>query len=139
MERLWRLEGTFMSNNNKTRPAPESFEDLIAMAAAKAKGKRPQYGTDPMTDHLVAMIATLATELSVTRERADTLERLLASKGVISRDEIEAYEPDLGAGRERQQENLAFATRLLRSMIQEAESLHRPEKSAEEMVEELKS
>ena len=121
------------------QPAPGSFEDLIVMAATKAKGKRPRYGADPMSDHLVAMIAALATELSVARERADTLERVLASKGVIARDDIETYEPGPEAGRERQQESLAFATRLLRSMIQEAESLQRPEKTAEEMVEQLKS
>ena len=111
--------------NQDKHPAPGSFEDLIVMAATKAKGKRPQYGADPMSDHLVAMIAALATELSVTRERADTLERLLTSKGVITPEEIEGFEPDKGAARERQQASLALATRLLRSMIQETESLQR--------------
>ena len=123
----------------KMPDAPESFEDLITMAAAKAKGKRPQYNNDSMIDHLVAMIASLATELSVARERADTLERLLESKGVLKRDEIEEFTPDIPTGRERQQQSLAFATRLLRSMIQESESLALKEKSAEEMVETLKS
>lgn len=119
--------------------APESFEELITLAAAKAQGKRPKYASDPMTDHLTAMVAALATELSVTRERADTLERLLQAKGVLVREEIETYVPDHAAGRERQQQTLALSTRLLRSLIQEAESLQRPEKTAEEMIEDLKS
>ena len=118
---------------------PENFEDLIAKAATKAKGKRPEYNSDPMIDHLVAMVATMATELSVTRERADTVERLLEEKGLVSRQDIESFIPDTKTGRERQQQSLALATRLFRSLIQETEALQSKEKSAEEMVERLKS
>lgn len=119
--------------------APSSFEDLISAAAAKAKGKRPGYNSDPMVDHLIAMVAALATELSVARERSDTLERILEEKGLIARNDIESFIPDADTGRERQQQSLAFATRFLRSMIQETEALQSKEKSAEEMVERLKS
>lgn len=118
---------------------PASFEELITLAAKKAKGKRPQYSQEGMTDHLIAMIASLTTELSVARERADTLERLLEAKGVLTRDEIETYIPSVAVGRERQQQSLGLATRLLRSLIQETEALQQRERTAEEMVERLKS
>lgn len=122
-----------------SRSAPNSFEELISLAAAKAQGKRPSYAENSMTDHLVSMIAVLATELSVARERNDTIERLLEAKGVLNREEIENFIPEKRVGRERQQESLAFATRLLRSLLQEVEGLQSREKTAEQMVEELKS
>lgn len=115
------------------------FEDLITLAATKAKGKRPHYASDPMVDHLVSMVAALATELSVARERTDTLERLLEKKRILSRDEIETYIPDQNTGRERQQQTLALTTRILRSLIQETQSMQANEKSVEEMVEYLKT
>ena len=118
---------------------PTSFEELITLAATKAKGKRPNYANDPMVDHLTAMVAALAAELSVARERSDTLERLLEAKGVLNRDDIETYIPDQNTGRERQQQTLAFVTRMLRSLIQETQAMQTKEKSAEEMVERLKS
>ena len=73
-----------MSNPPTGSEKLESFEDLITLAASKAKGKRPSYASDPMVDHLVSMVAALATELSVARERADTLERLLEIKASLS-------------------------------------------------------
>lgn len=126
-----------MSNIHEDPPG--NFEELITLAAQKAKGKRPHYSDDQMSDHLVAMVAALATELSVARERADTLERLLESKGVLNRKEIETYTPSMTAGRERQQQTLAFASRLLRSLAQETQAMQKKEKTAEEMVERLKS
>ena len=128
-----------MSNPPTGSEKLENFEDLITLAASKAKGKRPSYASDPMVDHLVSMVAALATELSVARERSDTLERLLENKGIVKRDEIESYIPDQNTGRERQQQTLAFTTRMLRSLIQETQSMQTKEKSVEEMVEHLKS
>lgn len=43
---------------------------------------------------MLAMIAGLASELAVTRERLDTLERLLEAAGGIDRGDIEAFTPD---------------------------------------------
>ncbi len=59
-----------------------------------AKGKRPVFASDPQTDKLVAMIMALAGELSVVRERLDTIERLAARNGVLTSAEIDAFEVD---------------------------------------------
>jgi hypothetical protein len=47
----------------------------------KAKGKRPVYFNDPENDKLLAITMAVAGELSVLRERLDTIERLARAKG----------------------------------------------------------
>ena len=42
-----------------------------------AKGKKPKYLDDGSIDNLMAMIMTLTQEISVLRDRIDTLERML--------------------------------------------------------------
>ena len=42
-----------------------------------AKGKKPKYLDDGSIDNLMAMIMTLTQEISVLRDRIDTLERIL--------------------------------------------------------------
>jgi hypothetical protein len=49
-------------------------------------------GQDPEEDRLLAMIAGLASELAVTRERLDTLERLTSGT-----EAVEAFAPDAAA------------------------------------------
>jgi hypothetical protein len=44
-------------------------------------------------DRLLAMVAAVASELAVTRERLDTVERLLAERELLDRDAIEAFVP----------------------------------------------
>ena len=45
-----------------------------------AKGKRPQYFSDPAFDKLLAIVVSLISEVSVVRDRLDTVE-LLIEKG----------------------------------------------------------
>ena len=65
--------------------------------ARAAKGKRPQYFHDPATDRLLAIVMTLAGELSVCRERLDAIERLLDDNGVLERQSVDNYVPDAEA------------------------------------------
>jgi hypothetical protein len=51
--------------------------------AKTAKGKRPVYFEDPQVDKLLAMVIALTGEVSVLRERLDTLERLLETKDIV--------------------------------------------------------
>ena len=62
--------------------------DWIGRAGAKAKGKRPKYFDDPATDRTMSIVMALVGEVSVLRERLDTVERLLDAKGTITRDYI---------------------------------------------------
>lgn len=78
------------------------------------KGKRPVYFDDPQIDKLLAMVMALTGEVSVLRERLDTLERLLETKGVLSLCEITAYQPDDMAAKEREQWRADYIARVLR-------------------------
>ena len=59
----------------------------------KAKGERPFFFDNPDVDKLLAMLMGLAGEVSVMRDRMDTIERLAAERGLFTEADIEAYEP----------------------------------------------
>lgn len=113
--------------------------EIQNLAIAKSKGKRPSYLDATANDHLLSMIMVLSEELAVTRERADTMERLLVSKGILRSDDIDEYVPDTEAGLERQVKNTEFVSRLIRSIRHEIDTLDGRHKSTEEMVDFLKS
>jgi len=112
--------------------------EIQNLAIEKSKGKRPTYLDERSSDHLLSMIMVLAEELSVTRERADTLERLLEAQGVINRENIETFVPTSEQAVERQVRGSEFASRLIRSVRQELDGLSRHQKTTEEMAEFLK-
>ena len=88
-----------------------------------AKGKRPIYFEDPELDKMLAIIMALAGEVSVLRERPDTLERLIQVKGILSLEEIENYQVNEQVGKEREQWRTEYIARLLRILNQEIDSL----------------
>ncbi len=113
--------------------------DWIARAGAKAKGKRPAYFEDPAIDRLMSITMALAGEVSVMRERMDTIERLLEAKGSINRADIESYEPDRAAGTERGLITREFIQRIMRGVQQDMEALNElAEPSVEELSKTLK-
>ena len=74
-----------------------------------AKGRRPQYFADPATDKLLWMVLSLAGELSVTRQRLDALERLLAEQSILvdgALDGFTASDPTTIAEREALRQEL---------------------------------
>jgi hypothetical protein len=89
--------------------------------AKKAKGKRPVYFDDPQIDKLLAIAIALAGEVSVLRERLDTLERLAQAKGLFSIEEIETYQPDDQVAKEREQWRADYIARVLRVVQEEVE------------------
>ena len=62
---------------------------------------RATFFDDPMIDHLLATITNLTMELSVTRERLDSLERLLAQQGTVAAGAVDAMRHDRDAQRQR--------------------------------------
>lgn len=66
-----------------------------------APAGRATFFDDPMIDHLLATITNLTMELSVTRERLDSLERLLAQQGTVAAGAIDAMRHDPDAQRQR--------------------------------------
>jgi hypothetical protein len=63
--------------------------------------RRPIAGLDPAEDRLLAMIAALASEVAMLRERLDTVERLAEAGGALSRPDIESFAPSPEATAER--------------------------------------
>ena len=58
-----------------------------------AKGKKPKYLDDGSIDNLMAMIMTLTQEISVLRDRIDTLEYMLENKDIISNKDFDEFVP----------------------------------------------
>jgi hypothetical protein len=111
--------------------------DWVARAGAKAKGKRPDFHDDPAIDRLLSLTMALVGEVSVLRERMDTVERLLEAKGTISQSDIDAYVPDRTAGAERGLATRAYIARVMRGFQQEVEALENPDPPVMEWVEKL--
>jgi hypothetical protein len=112
--------------------------DWIGRAGLKAKGKRPQH-LDPEDDRMLSMLLALVGEVSVMRERMDTIERLLESKGTISRTDIESFTPDLETGRERNLIIREYIARVMRGVQQDMQALAEIEPSIEDVVKEMEA
>jgi hypothetical protein len=88
-----------------------------------AKGKRPQYFSDPAIDKLLWMTMTLMEELSVARDRIDTLERVLTRRRVLRATDIEEFVPDARAAEERATRRASSARRRPRAVHAELEEI----------------
>ena len=111
--------------------------DWIARSGKRAKGRRPDYFDDPAIDRLLSMVLSLVGEVSVVRDRLDTVERLLDAKGTISREDIERYAPDRDSGEERGLATKAYIARIMRGFQQELEAMQQPDPPIMEWVERL--
>lgn len=116
--------------------------DPIAEAGRKAKGKRPQFFELEESERLMGILMAVVEELAVTRERLDTVERLLEASGGLNRSDIESYHPDAEEARERGLMHQEYIARVMRVIQQEREALEEsrakgPEKSLEEVSEHL--
>jgi hypothetical protein len=97
--------------------------DYIAAAGKKAKGKRPQFFELAETERLMAILMAVTEELAVTRERLDTLERLLESAGTLDRQAIDDFHPTAAQARERGLMHQEYIARVMRIVQQEREAL----------------
>lgn len=97
------------------------------MLPRKAKGRRPAYTESPHIDKLISMVMALAGELQVTRERLDTLERVAASKGVLTQAEIDGYVPSEAEEQERHTWRVDYLDRILWIIQEERQAEARKE------------
>jgi polyhydroxyalkanoate synthesis regulator phasin len=107
------------------------FDPRLLDPRLKAKGRRPYFFDDPAIDKLLSITMAVAGELAVTRERLDTVERLLAQKGLLSADEIDAYRPDETSKEERAAWRSDYVARVLRILQNEYEALDRTRAEAD--------
>ena len=101
------------------------MQELLRLVNAASAGKRPYFFQDRDVDRLLSIVWAMAGELAVTRERLDTVERLLSRQSLISRADIDAYRPDHEAAEQRGQWHLDYIARLLRVLQQEVEEMQR--------------
>ncbi len=76
--------------------------------------EQPKFFDDAASDQLMTFIVELASELSVVYDRLDTVERLLDTKGTISREDIESYRAPDDVELERTARRDAFLKRVFR-------------------------
>ncbi len=91
----------------------------------KAKGERPFFFDNPDVDKLLSMLMGLAGEVSVMRDRMDTIEQLAAERNLFTADDIEAYKPSAEVMQQRaarRQEMLGEITRIVYSEIEGLEA-----------------
>ena len=111
--------------------------DPLKLAGAKPKGKRPFFLKDPDVEKVLAVTMAVAQELAVMRERLDTVERLLETKGV-TQDDIESFTPTKEQAEQRGAWTQEYLARILRIYQQEIEGLDKPnEPTSEEIGHEL--
>mgnify|MGYP007030271280 FL=1 len=89
-------------------------------------------------ERVQAITMAVAMELAVMRERMDTIERLLDTKGVVRREDIERFAPTKAQADERGAWTQEYLARILRIVQQESEAISiRNEASSEDVAEEL--
>ena len=92
-----------------------------AQLKRKAKGQRPAFFDDPDTDKLVSMLMGLVGEVSVMRDRMDTIERLLGEKGLLSQSDIDNFEPPEDVLMQRAETREMFLGEITRVITSELE------------------
>lgn len=78
------------------------------------KGRKSVFFDDPAIDQLMTFITELLTELSVLRDRVDTLEQLLEDRAVVTRADIEHYVHDDAGEHRRAEARKALLERVIR-------------------------
>ena len=111
--------------------------DWMLRANAKAKGKRPAYFDEPALDRMLSMLMALVGEVSVLRERVDTVERLLEEKGSLDRADIEAFVPDRDAAFERGCLTREYIARVMRGVQQDLETIEADDPPVDDIRREL--
>ena len=88
-----------------------------------AKGKRPHYFSNPDVDKLLSMIMALTGELAIARDRIDTIERVAATKGLFSSDDIENFDLDADVLQARADRHRLLLREVNRIIVGELEDL----------------
>jgi hypothetical protein len=102
------------------------LDDAIRLAAEPASGLRPEFTGDPLVERLFGITLALTTELAVTRERLDTVERLLERHGLVPGVDIESYRPDPAAAAARAAAHQDYLARIFRVLLQDMGASARP-------------
>ena len=84
---------------------------------------RPHFFDDPAVDKLLAMTMALLGEVCVLRDRLDAHERLAASQGLFSPDDVDCFQPDQAADAERTKVRDATVARVMKILSEDVARL----------------
>ncbi len=98
-----------------------SIDLALARSADKPAGKRP-YFMDPQVETVLAITLAAVQELAVTRDRLDTLERLLEANGGLDRKAFDAFRPAPQVTAERGLATQEYIDRVLRILQQQGQA-----------------
>ena len=87
-----------------------------------AKGEKPIYLDERASDNLMAMVLTLTQELSVLRDRLDTIERLIEENGIFTQEDIENFQLQQDSQNIRSERRSSLLDRVLLPIQKELES-----------------
>ena len=93
--------------------------DPILAASAAAGGRRPEFTGDPMVERLFGITLALVSELAVTRERLDTVERLLQRGKLMNREDLERFQPSSEEAAERGELQQQYLGQIFRVLLQD--------------------
>lgn len=91
------------------------------------RGARPQFHDNASVDRLISVVTTLAQEVSVLRDRVDTLERLGTEAGWLKDGAVDDYRPSETVRKVREQAREAYLDRLFYVLREELDDLSRGE------------
>lgn len=91
------------------------------------RGKRPDFHDNASIDRAIAMMLTLAQEVSVLRDRVDTLERLGEEAGWLKPGAADAYAPPPEVKARREARREAYLDRLFYILREELDDLEQGE------------
>ena len=80
----------------------------------------------------------LVGEMSVMRQRLDTLERLIEARGGVTQAEIEAFEPDRAAAYDRGVLTKAYIARVMRGVQQAMEAMAADDAPVDDVIRALR-
>jgi hypothetical protein len=92
----------------------DSMVDDKAQIPRTLRNKDSVFFDDPAIDQVMAFFTELMTEVSVLRDRVDTLEKVLESSDVIVPDAVESYVHDADSEARRMAMRKAFLQRVMR-------------------------
>jgi len=88
-----------------------------------ARGKRPALHDNPAVDRLVAMVLALTSEVSVLRDRIDTIEILGERAGWLEAGAVDGFVADQPLRERREAAREAYLGRVLHILKSEIEGL----------------
>lgn len=77
-------------------------------------------GQSSRDDQFLAMIVSLASEVTMLRARLDTYERLLVQANVLTADAVDAYDPDASVQAERDAQRARILRKVFRPLEEAA-------------------